>query len=58
MSMPLSAGLVSETNYAQHITQLLQAAQYQVSNINPSNWTEQRRVMTSDVSPFPGKFSF
>lgn len=29
-----------------------------ISNIKPSQWAEQKRVMTSDVSPFPGPFSY
>lgn len=28
------------------------------SNVKPSIWNEEKRVMTSDVSPFPGKFSY
>lgn len=29
-----------------------------ISNLYPSEWTEQNRVMTSDVSPIEGKFSY
>ena len=29
-----------------------------LSTLSPSEWSEAHRVMTSDVSPFPGKFSY
>jgi phage terminase large subunit GpA-like protein len=29
-----------------------------LSSIKPSEWAEQNRVMSSDTSPFPGKFSY
>ena len=29
-----------------------------LSNLKPSEWAEDRRVMTTDVSAFPGKFSY
>lgn len=29
-----------------------------ISDIKPSNWVEKNRVMTSDVSPFPGPFRY
>lgn len=29
-----------------------------ISTISPADWVEKNRIMTSEVSPFPGKFSF
>ncbi len=37
---------------------ILDAGVYLLSDISPSKWNEKHRVMTSDVSPFPGKFSY
>lgn len=40
------------------VYEVLDCARYLLSNVKPSVWNEQHRVMTSDVSPFPGKFSY
>ncbi|MGB0881865.1 MAG: terminase gpA endonuclease subunit [Vicingaceae bacterium] len=40
------------------IEDLLLNANYKISNLKPSEWAEKKRVMTTDVSPRPGKFSF
>jgi phage terminase large subunit GpA-like protein len=37
---------------------MLDSAFAEISDISPSDWVEQNRVMTSDVSPIPGKFSY
>lgn len=40
------------------IEEIFESSRYLLSNVKPSVWNEMRRVMTSDVSPFPGKFSY
>lgn len=45
---------ILETN----LEDLVDASVYQLSTMAPSTWAEANRVMTSDVSPFPGKFSY
>ena len=40
------------------ISWLLDSSKVYLSNIKPSEWNEQNRVMTSEVSPYPGKFSY
>lgn len=42
----------------EQIEDVLESARYLISNVKPSVWTEEHRVMTSGVSPFPGKFSY
>ena len=37
---------------------ILEGARERLSDILPSEWTEQRRVMSTDVSPVPGLFSY
>lgn len=37
---------------------LLDASAYRLSTLKPSEWAEQNRVMTSEVSRFVGKFSY
>lgn len=44
--------------YAKQVLQLLDAAQHTLTSIKPSAWAEANRIMTSDVSPFPGPFSY
>lgn len=44
--------------YEQQFIELIEGGRIHLSNIKPSAWIEQNRVMTSDVSPFPGRFSF
>lgn len=38
--------------------ELLNLTRTKLSNILPSDWSEKNRVMTSDVSPYPGKFKY
>lgn len=40
------------------INELLESCEHLLSNMLPSEWAEENRVMTKDVSPFPGRFSF
>jgi phage terminase large subunit GpA-like protein len=44
--------------YENQAIEVLEAARFLLSNISPSKWNEQHRVMTTSVSPFPGKFSY
>lgn len=44
--------------YEFQIEDLLDCGNFKLSSIKPSEWCELHRVMTSDVSPFPGKFSY
>ena len=37
---------------------ILQLGRTQISQIKPSLWAEKKRIMTSDVSPYPGKFRY
>lgn len=37
---------------------ILESARFHISDISPSAWTEKKRVMTSAVSPFPGRFDY
>lgn len=37
---------------------LLDAGRISIGNILPSDWTEKNRVMTKDVSSYPGQFSY
>jgi len=46
------------TKYKSQALEIIESTKIQLSNILPSDWTEKHRVMTTDVSPFPGKFSF
>jgi len=41
-----------------NMQQIVQSSNYQISDILPSEWAEANRIMTTDVSPFPGPFSF
>lgn len=38
--------------------QLIDAHNYKLSDILPADWSEKYRVMSSDVSTFPGKYSY
>lgn len=40
------------------INDILSAAEFEISEILPSEWSEQNRFMTSEVSPIEGMFSF
>lgn len=37
---------------------LLESARTRISDIKPSQWVEENRMMTPDVSPLPGMFSY
>jgi len=37
---------------------IIESAQMHLSDVKPSDWAEANRVMTTDVSPFPGKFRY
>lgn len=37
---------------------ILQSSEFEVSDIEPSQWSEDKRVMSSEVSAFPGPFSY
>lgn len=45
-------------DFTDQVLDLIDAADYRLSNLLPSEWAESNRMMTTDVSPFPGKFSF
>lgn len=45
-------------NYLEQAEDLLDAARHSLTNIKPSAWAEQNRIMTSEVSPFPGPFKY
>lgn len=44
--------------WEQQAIDLLDSARFLISNIKPSEWNEKHRTMTSEVSPFPGPFSY
>jgi len=44
--------------YKNGLFNLIDSADVQISNIKPSAWCEQNRIMTPDVSPIPGPFSY
>lgn len=44
--------------YKSQVLDILEGSKVQLSNLLPSEWAEMNRVMTTDVSPFPGKFSY
>ncbi len=56
--MSIHSKEVEEKSYKDRISDLLDSSEYLLSNIKPSEWAEQHRFMTSEVSPFPGRFSF
>jgi len=45
-------------DYQETVEEIIDCAQIFLSDIKPSDWNEKHRVLTSDVSPFPGKFSY
>jgi phage terminase large subunit GpA-like protein len=45
-------------SYELQIKQLLESSRVLLSNIKPSEWGEKNRIMTSDISPFPGPLSY
>ena len=44
--------------YQYEVFKLIDSASVFISNIKPSEWVEQNRMMTADVSPIPGMFSY
>ena len=45
-------------NYLDQALELLDSAEHLLTNVKPSVWAEQHRVMTTEVSPWPGPFSY
>lgn len=41
-----------------NIDALFDSALYQLGTLKPSEWAESKRMMTSEVSPFPGKYTY
>ena len=46
------------SDHSKQINTIFEAARVHLSDKTPSEWNEQNRVMTTDVSPRPGKFSY
>ena len=44
--------------YENILTKIVNSALHLISDILPSEWCEDNRLMTSDVSPIPGLFSY
>lgn len=42
----------------QQLADILESSRYLLSNIKPSEWAEKNRVMSTEVSPRPGPFTF
>lgn len=49
---------MSEYNYVKERVNIFEFARHSLSNIAPADWCEKNRMMTSDVSPLPGMFSY
>lgn len=49
---------MASKQYISQVRQLLLYDDYLLSDIPPSSWAEEKRVMTTDVSNFPGQFSY
>lgn len=45
-------------NHYNQALDLLDSAQHSLTNIKPSEWAEKNRIMSAEVSPFPGPFSY
>lgn len=45
-------------DYTPNLKEILEGSVSFLSNLRPSEWAEKNRTMTSDVSPFPGPYSF
>jgi phage terminase large subunit GpA-like protein len=45
-------------NYERQILELFEACRQLISDVKPSAWAEGRRVMSSEVSPFPGPYTY
>ena len=46
------------SSFRQNILNLLDSSFYRISDISPSKWAEENRVMSTENSPKPGPFSF
>lgn len=46
------------TSLKSQLRSLLAYTRFYLSDISPSDWAEKNRIMTSEVSPFPGRFSY
>lgn len=46
------------SSYELALHNIFEAGRFKLSTLKPSEWAEQNRIMTSDVSPIPGKFSY
>ncbi len=42
----------------EQLIDILESSRFLLSDINPSEWAEQNRIMTTDVSPMPGPFTY
>lgn len=49
---------LDKTELKKSIERMLDSARHNVGTMLPSEWAESKRVMTSEVSPFPGKYSY
>lgn len=47
-----------DDTYHDMLMDLIETANHRISQIKPSEWCETNRMMTSDVSPIPGYFSY
>jgi phage terminase large subunit GpA-like protein len=45
-------------DYLEQFDEIIDDSQVKISNIKPSEWAEQNRIMSTDVSPVKGKFKF
>lgn len=45
-------------SYEKQLEDIIEGSRVLLSDVKPSEWNEQHRVMTTDVSPFPGKFTY
>jgi len=45
-------------NFKPQISDLIDAHDHQLNNQKPSKWVEENRIMSSNTTPFPGKFSY
>ena len=46
------------SNYVPIFVDILDASSVKLSDIKPSVWAEQHRVMSTDISPFPGPYRY
>ena len=45
-------------SYLQQAKELLSSTEYLLSTLKPSEWAQENRIMSKEVSPFPGPFSY